>query len=140
MSDALRADVVAEALTWLGTPYHHRARLKGVGVDCAQILIAIYAGLSLAPEIDPGEYARDWHLHQGEELYMAWLKQAGARPVQTPGLGDMALFRFGRTYSHGAIFVGADELVHSYLRRGVIRTRLDEEPLHGRPVQYWSVF
>lgn len=140
MSDAQRVAVVTEASTWLGTPYHHRARLKGVGVDCAQILIAVYAHLGLAPEIDPGEYAHDWHLHQGEELYMAWLSKAGARPVQTPGLGDMALFRFGRTYSHGAIVVGPDELVHSYLRRGVIRSRLTEEPLHGRPVQYWSVF
>ena len=24
---------VAEALTWLGTPYHHQGRVKGVGVD-----------------------------------------------------------------------------------------------------------
>ncbi len=24
---------VAEALIWLGTPYHHQGRVKGVGVD-----------------------------------------------------------------------------------------------------------
>ena len=35
MTDALRERVVAEALSWLGTPYAHRQRLKGVGVDCA---------------------------------------------------------------------------------------------------------
>ena len=28
---------VAEALTWLGTPYHHQGRVKGVGVDCRSI-------------------------------------------------------------------------------------------------------
>lgn len=32
-----RAAVAQEALAWLGTPYHHHARIKGVGVDCAQI-------------------------------------------------------------------------------------------------------
>lgn len=140
MSDTARAAVVAEAWTWFGTPYHHNAEIKGVGVDCARILIAVFAGLGLAPRVDPGDYAPDWHLHQSEELYIRWLQEAGAKPVQTPGLGDIALFRFGRTYSHGAIVVGPDEFIHSYLRRGVIFSRLSEDPLHGRPVQYWSVF
>lgn len=135
-----RASVVAEALTWVGTPYHAHARIKGVGVDCAQILIAIYAGLGLAPEVDPGQYAPDWHLHHSEELYISWLEKAGAHRVEEAALGDMALFRFGRTYSHGAIVVGPDEFVHSYLGRGVIRSRITEDPLHGRPVQFWSVF
>lgn len=31
MSENLKA--VAEAVTWLGTPYHHQGRVKGVGVD-----------------------------------------------------------------------------------------------------------
>lgn len=26
-------EAVAEALTWLGTPYHHQGRVKGVGVE-----------------------------------------------------------------------------------------------------------
>ena len=135
-----RAAVVAEALSWLGTPYHHHARIKGVGVDCAQILIAIYAGLGLAPEIDPGTYPPDWHLHRGEELYIHWLEQAGARRVERPAPGDVALFQYGRTFSHGAVYIGDGGLVHSYLNRGVIFSRMDEEPLEGRPVQYWSVF
>lgn len=33
-----RAAVIAEAESWLSTPYHHEARIKGHGVDCAQIL------------------------------------------------------------------------------------------------------
>ena len=38
---ASRAAVVAEAIAWLGTPYHHRARIKGVGVDCAQLALGV---------------------------------------------------------------------------------------------------
>lgn len=30
-------EAVTEALTWLGTPYHHQGRIKGVGVDCRSI-------------------------------------------------------------------------------------------------------
>ena len=37
----LRARIVAEAMTWLGTPYHHRGKLKGIGVDCAQLPLCV---------------------------------------------------------------------------------------------------
>jgi hypothetical protein len=40
--DAAKRAQVQEALTWLGIPYHHHARVKGVGVDCAQLLCAVY--------------------------------------------------------------------------------------------------
>lgn len=30
-----RARFVATALSYVGTPYHHHGRLKGIGVDCA---------------------------------------------------------------------------------------------------------
>lgn len=139
-TNELRAAVAKEALTWLGTPYHHHARVKGVGVDCAQILLAIYPGLGLAPEIDPGQYATDWHLHHSEELYVQWVLEAGGIEVEVPQVGDMGLFRFGRTFSHGAIFVGEQDLVHSYLGKGVILSRLDEAPLAGRPVRWFSIF
>jgi cell wall-associated NlpC family hydrolase len=141
MDEAMRAAVVKEALTWLGTPYHHHARVKGVGVDCAQLLCAVYEACGCVPHIDPGNYAHDWHLHRGEEVFIRWLEKAGAREVQTPACGDVALFMYGRAYSHGAIVV--DErgpmAVHAYLGRGVIRTSRNEEPVQGRMARYWSL-
>lgn len=141
-----RSAVAAEALSWLGTPYHHHARIKGVGVDCAQILCEVYEACRLVPHVDPGFYATDWHLHRGEELYMGWLERSGARQVQTPALGDVALFRFGRCFSHGGIVVEASDqleamtVLHAYLNRGVILSRLSEEPLDGRAVQFWTLW
>jgi cell wall-associated NlpC family hydrolase len=145
MDDAMRQAVVKEALTWLGTPYHHHARVKGVGVDCAQLLCAVYEACGLVPHIDPGNYAHDWHLHRGEEVFIGWLERVGAREVRAPvrpASGDVVLFRYGRAYSHGGIVVdGPGELtvVHAYLMRGVIRSRLDDEPLQGRRARFWSV-
>ena len=139
-----RAAVVAEALTWLGTPYHHHARIKGVGVDCAQILLAVYAGL--IPELDPGLYPPDWHLHRSEERSIEWLKAAGA--VQTSGLwsvrgalpGDVALFQFGRCFSHAGIVLDDERVVHAYLNRKVEITCFHEAPLDTRPCQIWSLW
>ena len=134
-----RAAVVAEVLTWLRTPYHHHARLKGVGVDCLMLLCEVYERAGLVPHIDPGDYAPQWGLHRDEEIYLAGL-EAYAHPVQTPGLGDVAAFRFGRTFSHAGIFVEPGLLVHAYIGAHVMHTRLTEEPLCGRPVRFYSVW
>ena len=63
MSAQLRQEIIDEAATWLRTPYHHAAAIKGAGVDCAQILIEVYAAVGLADKPDVGNYAPDWMLH-----------------------------------------------------------------------------
>jgi NlpC/P60 family putative phage cell wall peptidase len=101
---AKRAAVVAEAESWLGTPYHHMARLKGVGCDCLTLLAAVYEAAGVVPVIEIPFYPPDWHLHRGVERYMDGLL-AYAHEVDAPAPGDVALFRFGRCFSHGAIVV-----------------------------------
>lgn len=134
-----RDAVVSEAMSWLGTPYHHHGRVLGVGVDCAQLLIASYADAGVIERLEPGFYAHDWHLHHSEELFQQWLERAGARRVQTPALGDVMLFKYGRCFSHGGIWAG-DCVVHSYIDLGVCAHRLNEAPLNGRQMQVWSVW
>lgn len=135
----MRAAIVAEALSWLGTPYHHHGRLKGVGVDCAQILLAVYCdALQLAPPLDVGHYSTQWHLHRSEELYLDWLAKAGARRVEAPEPGDITMFRVGRTFSHSGIWTG-EHWVHAWHDAGVILTRPSEQPLVEREHQHWSV-
>ena len=34
-------EILNEANTWIGTPFKHQGRLKGVGVDCYGLLIEI---------------------------------------------------------------------------------------------------
>jgi len=141
MTEAEQRDaVIAEALTWLGTPYHHHGRLKGVGVDCGQSLCAIYETAGMAAPLDLGAYSTAWHLHRSEELYMQWLERAGAVRTDRPRAGDIALFRFGRTFSHGGVLVKDEVVLHAYVNQAVILTRLDEAPLAGRPVQFWTLW
>jgi cell wall-associated NlpC family hydrolase len=55
----MRERIVAEARDWISTPYHHQARLKGVGVDCLGLPICIARALGLvAPDFDFGGYSR----------------------------------------------------------------------------------
>jgi NlpC/P60 family putative phage cell wall peptidase len=110
-----RAAVVAEARTWLGTPYHHAADVKGAGVDCAMLLVRVYCDLGLVERFDPRPYTRDWFLHRNEERYLSFLL-ARSHEVRVPGEGDVVLFRMGRCFAHGGIVVKADPLtvIHAF--------------------------
>ena len=112
-----RSAVVAEALTWLRTPYHPCARVKGHGVDCAQILIEVYAAAGLIERFDTGHYPQDWMLHRDEERYLGFISQH-AHQVPVPQPGDIALYRFGRCVSHGAIVIDWPVIVHAYAPEG----------------------
>jgi len=63
----LRVSVVREAESWIGTPFHHAARIKGAGVDCLMLLAEIHERAGIIPHIDPPFYVPDWHLHRDAE-------------------------------------------------------------------------
>lgn len=134
-----RATVIAEARRWLGTPYHPHGRVLGVGVDCAQILCAVYEAAGLVDYIDLGNYAPDWHACRTEELYLQWLLRVGATEVPHGQPGDVAVFRFGRTWSHGGILIAPDTVLHAAMHHGVIVSALNEPPLAGRPPRFFAL-
>ena len=113
--------VIAEARSWLGTPYHHAACVKGVGVDCAMLVKAVYEAAGLVSPFEVSFYPPDWHLHRDEERYLGFVAER-ASASDRPQPGDLALFRFGHCVSHGAIVIDRDWLIHSYIGRGVVLT------------------
>jgi len=136
-----RAAVVAEAITWLRTPYHHRAKLKRIGVDCAQLVLAIYENVGLVPPFDTGDYPPDWHLHREVERYLAIIRRlAGEITRDQVQPGDVVLFRFGRAFSHGAIVTTWPQIVHASRPDGaVILGDLDGDVgLKARERMYFS--
>lgn len=131
-----RTAVVAEAMTWLKTPYHHNARVKGAGCDCAQFPAAVYEAAGLMDHVEP-IYPHDWHLHRSEELYLEWAAKVGAVEIlpERAGPGDFIIWRFGRTFSHGAIFVDPPMIIHATAQAEMVT--LDhwthDEELSSRP-------
>jgi cell wall-associated NlpC family hydrolase len=135
------AQIVQEALSWKGTPYHHLAAVKGVGVDCAMLVVEVFRSTGLVPaDLDPRPYVPDWHLHRGEEKFIGWLEQF-ADPVDIGQAGDVMVWRFGRTYSHGGILIDAQGgLIHAYKEaRCAVLGNVAESMLAERPSLCWRV-
>lgn len=134
-----RAAVIAEARGWLTTPYHHMARVKGGGVDCAQLLIAVYHAAGLVPDFAVGYYPPDWHLHRDRERYLEWVEKC-AHPVARPKSADIAIWKFGRTFSHGAIVVDWPNVIHAYMKRPAeICDMSKEEGLKKRELLFYEL-
>lgn len=122
--------IIAEARTWIGTPFHHESRVKGAGVDCAQLLYAAYTATKIIPEFPINHYVHDWHMHRSEEKYMAYVLQyaveAPAPPIRIPQPGECVLFKFGRSFSHGAIVVKWPTIIHAFLGKVVCEENVEQ--------------
>ena len=135
---AERLAVVQEALTWIGTPYHHAGRVRGAGVDCGMFLAEVYEGAGVMGHIVPEDYPPDWHMHQDGERYLSLVAQH-AEPVETPLPGDIVLYRFGQCLSHGAIVLAWPQIIHSYVRLGVVMDEGERNAvLRKTQAGFWS--
>jgi NlpC/P60 family putative phage cell wall peptidase len=139
MHDCRRAAIIAEALTWIGTPFHHAARIKGVGCDCLTYIAEVYARAGIVPPQQIPFYRPDFMQHQSEETYLNGLLQHG-REVAQPLQADVAIFKWGRIYAHAGIVVEWPWMLHAAPSLGVIKMRGDMGRLRGRAVKFISAF
>lgn len=137
--EELRAAIVREAHSWLLTPYQNCGDIKGPGgcVDCAMLLVRIFVTVGAVPEFDPRPYSSNWHLHQDEKRYLMGLEQYAHR-VDEGKPGDIAMYRFGRHASHGAIIVSDDAIIHAHKQVGHV-VLCERSALESRLDSYWSV-
>lgn len=134
-----RSAVIAEAKSWLLTPYHHAARIKGAGVDCMMLLAEVYAAVGvIMPVAEFEHYPMDWMLHKDDDRYSEGLLRY-CRPVEAALPGDVAMFRFGRVPSHSAIVIEWPLVIHAYAdERGVVISNAEQGKLSGRCVAFYS--
>jgi NlpC/P60 family putative phage cell wall peptidase len=139
---SIREEVVAEARSWVGTPYQHAQCLKGVAVDCAMILREVYCGLNVAPWFEPRPYDAQWFLHRDEERYLAWLAKYAKQIDEKYALpGDIKMYKFGRCVAHGAILIPDGLMIHAYMPAGKVEIIEQRAALvHGTPHSFWSPF
>ena len=142
-----RGRVVAAARSWIGTPYHNCADVKGAGVDCGMLIVRVFVDTGLCAPFDPRPYPADWHLHRSEERYLGFVFDRCAE-VGEPQPGDVMVLRFGRCHSHGGIVTVAAPLtlVHAYFQaRRVVEERLDRNSVLSDPARkprffsYWAM-
>ena len=113
-----RAELLREAESWIGTPWRHQARLKGVGADCVGFVYGVYVGTGGTVESEPPtDYPATWHhWNKAERLYAEALA-AGLveKPKDELLPGDVILFRFRKgPAAHMGIMAEDGLFLHSY--------------------------
>lgn len=112
-----RQQLIDEARTWLGTPYHHQGRVKGVGVDCINFVLGVAEATDLIPDgfsMEPysgyGRIPDPKKIIGGCERFMDRIDKKEAR------MGDVLVLRFVREPQHFAIVSNDNprRMIHSY--------------------------
>lgn len=145
--------LVEAARSWVGTPYHHRARIKGVGADCGQLVIAAHVEAGLVEDFETGFYTTDWHLHRYEDRYIEFVERylrriddaelsIDQRLSDDPAYGapsaSVIVFKVGRTFSHGGIVTDWPMMVHAYMPSGIVEeVSVLNTPMARRPMRIY---
>lgn len=125
-----RAQIVAEALSLVGTPFVHQGRDKGIGIDCVGVLVWLRRLGLAADYVDRRDYPRQ----PSSDLMGRLLDQHLVRvPVQQRLPADVVWMAWARQPQHLGILVARDRVVHAYgTDDGKTRTgRVVETPLTG---------
>lgn len=119
--------VITAARSWLGTPYHDQASLRGVGCDCLGLARGVWRDVVGEEPFPIPPYSRDWGetgphevLADGARAMMIEIAPSDAPP------GALVLFRMAprAIAKHVGILTGPATFIHAYERLGVI-----EQPL-----------
>jgi NlpC/P60 family putative phage cell wall peptidase len=119
--------IVAEALTWLATPYRHQGRRRGVGCDCLGLVTGVWEGVYGSVPERPAAYAADWaEAGGGDPLVDAARRHCTEKPVEALAAGDLILFRWRPDLpaKHCAIALGPERMIHAYEGHAVLLSPL----------------
>ena len=113
----LRQQIVEEARSWIGTPFKHQGRKKGVGVDCIGLVYEIAKKFNLA----------DTDMRLAQQRGYSSYKVVPARGmmrnmcndylekirIAEAEAGDLFLIMFTRLEGHIAIYTGENTIIHA---------------------------
>jgi cell wall-associated NlpC family hydrolase len=138
-----RAAFVAEARTWLGTPFRDQGDIKGKSgaVDCAMLLVRCAVDTGIVAPLDPRPYPPQWHLHRTDERFLEIVRRFAREVERAPKPGDVIVYQVARCFAHGGIVIENNHVLHAYYKtRQVIISPLNEVELaflpDGRPRPY----
>ncbi|WP_157015089.1 NlpC/P60 family protein [Mesorhizobium xinjiangense] len=121
--EATAARIVAEALTWLGTPYRHQGTTRGVGCDCLGLVRGVWRGVyGREPEL-PGPYSADWaEMNGGDPLLAAAQRHCRRADEGDLSPGRLVVFRWrrGMAAKHAGILITRERFIHAYEGHAVL--------------------
>jgi NlpC/P60 family putative phage cell wall peptidase len=125
-ANSLPLQIVAAARACLKTPFVHQARVRGVGLDCAGLVMECANALG-AHYIDYPGYPRQPFDGMLEKMLadQPCLKKISRTEMQP---GDVLLMRIKTAPQHLGIYAGDGFMVHAYSQVGrVVEQRIDAD-------------
>ena len=120
----MRADVVAVARRWLGTPYQHQASCEGAGADCLGLVRGIWREVcGDEPAVVPA-YTPDWSETAKDERLLVEMRRYFDPVAGEAQIGDVLVFRMRAVAKHLAVASAQGKIIHAYSGRGVVETPL----------------
>jgi NlpC/P60 family putative phage cell wall peptidase len=116
-----RADLIAEARSWIGTPWRHQAAIKGVGADCVGFVRGAaepFVGkVPLATD-----YTTTWQLYRAEpRMYREFAARCEEVALDQFKPGDILLFGFGKGPAHHCGYAAPEgHIIHCYREAGSV--------------------
>lgn len=119
-----REAMVLEAMSWIGTPYVHGARVKGAGCDCATLIAECLIAAGFAMREDLGVYSQDWFHHSEKHgnRYLVALRRHVTEKMESVASrnckaspGDVVLVKAAgsKVWNHGGIITEWPMVVHA---------------------------
>lgn len=133
----VRSQIVEEARKWLGTPFHHNARVLGHGIDCYGVveMVGRALGVHIPENIVYSRIPDESELLGYMDTYAVRIPLLEAKP------GDIVILPFDKKMRHMAILTDLG-MLHAYERAGkVIEHSVDEiwKRMFRRAYQYPGV-
>lgn len=116
-----RADLIAEARSWIGTPWRHQAAIKGVGADCVGFVRGAAEPFVGKVPIAT-DYTTTWQLYRAEpRMFREFAARCEEVPLDRIKPGDILLFGFGKGPAHHCGYSAPDDrIIHCYREAGAV--------------------
>ncbi|HYF53950.1 MAG TPA: peptidase P60 [Salinarimonas sp.] len=116
--------IVAAARGWIGTPFRHRASLRGVGCDCLGLVRGVWQEI-LGPEPEGlPAYSPDWAAAGREILLEALARHCPPAGAVEAGAIVVLRWRAHLPAGHCAIATGPEAIVHAHAGAAVAEVAL----------------
>ena len=116
--DERAAQILAEARKWIGTPYQHQGRVRGVGVDCIGLIFGVLEGAGVRDkefwDAIKERYKAYRRVPDGYSLYKGFSAHLPEIPKYLAEPADMLLIRFAKAPRHTAILTDRGTIIHAY--------------------------
>ncbi len=118
-----RINIVEKAREYVNTKFRHQGRIKGVGIDCAGLIVCVGKELGIT-EYDNREYGRLPNANRMENILKENLIEIQIHEALP---GDVLFFAFDAEPQHVGILSENNYVIHSYAAvKKCVEHRIDD--------------